>query len=93
MPGCNGNSEKKTTDGLYLTVEQIHVAVNACVQGQSLSPRDQKKLYQKTARTIDYHQRHNRNGRVGHTKTTRALLRYHGTEVESLRSCVPHEFG
>ena len=93
MPGCNGNSEKKTTDGLYLTVEQIHVAVNACVQGLSLSPRDQKRLYQKTVRIILYHQRHNRDGRVGHTKTTRAMLRYHGIEVESLRSCVPHEFG
>ena len=84
---------KKTTEGLYLTVEQIHVAVNACVQGQSLSPRDQKKLYQKTARIISYHQRHNRDGRLGHTKTMRVLLLYQGIEVDSLQTCVPHEFG
>lgn len=67
--------------------------VNACVQGQFLSWWDRERLYQKTVRILSYQQRHNRDGRVGHTKTTRGMLRYHGIEVESLRSCVPHEFG
>ncbi|NLH17345.1 MAG: hypothetical protein GX455_12275, partial [Phycisphaerae bacterium] len=55
--------------------------------------RDRERLYQKTARILSYHPRHNRDGRVGHTKTTRVMLQYHGIEVESLRSCMPHEFG
>ena len=89
MPESISNSEKKTTESSYLTVEQIHIAVSAWVEAQSLPLSARTTIYQRAAEQIDYYQTRNQQARMSHTKTTRQRLQAMGIQVDQLPSCVP----
>jgi len=91
VSACIGNSEKTTTDTLYLTVEQVRPAASTCVQVQSLPPAARRDAYEKTAERIAYYQRRNRAARQSHTRTTILRLAQLGVKLLWLPSCVPRD--
>ena len=80
---------KKTTDSLYLTVEQVRQAADSWLTAQSLPPRCRQEMYQKTAERILYYQRRNHRARECHTKRTLQKLREQNVNVDQLPSCIP----
>ena len=92
MPGSSRCSEKKTTDTLYLTVEQVREAADAWLLAQSYPPRCRRPVYQKAANRIAYRQRRNRQARQAHRKATLRRLHQAGVKLGELKSCVPHDF-
>ena len=82
-------SEKKTTETAYLTVEQVRQAAGAWFEAHSLPRGARWKRYHKVAQTIAYYQKHNKEARRSHTKTTRRRLHEMGIRLSDLPSCRP----
>jgi hypothetical protein len=55
------------------------------VQSWWLDPASTEQLFQRTAETIQYHQRRNVQARVSHTKATKRKLRRQGINVSTLK--------
>ena len=91
MPAYISASEKKTTDSLYLTVEQVRIAACAWVKARGLGPAARKVIYQRAAELISYHQHRNQQSRVSHTKTTVKRLRKIGIKAGQLPACKPDD--
>ena len=89
MPESISDSEKKTTESLYLTVEQVRTAASAWVEAQSRHSAARRGIYQDAAEKIAYHQVHNQQSRIFHTRTTVAGLLAMGIDVDQLPSCIP----
>jgi len=85
------NSEKKTTDSLYLTVEQVRVAACAWVTAQALPSSVRMIFYRQAARSIAYYQHRNQQARKSHRKKMLRRLRKLGIKVGQLNCCIPHD--
>ena len=83
------DSEKKTTESLYLTVEQVRTAASAWVEAQSRHSAARRGIYRDAAEKIAYYQKHNQQSRIYHTRTTVARLLAMGIDVHQLPSCIP----
>ena len=81
--------EKKTSESLYLTVEQVRLATSTWLTAQALPSAARKTLYQKAAGVIIYHQEHNREARKYHTRTTLKQLQGKGINIKQLETCIP----
>ena len=82
-------SEKKTSESLYLTVEQVRLATSTWLIAQALPSAARNTLYQKAAGAIIYHQQHNRQARKYHTRTTLKRLQGKGINIKQLKTCTP----
>ena len=83
--------QKKTTESEYVTVEMIRDAASAVVEALGMPPSARATIYKRTADTITYHLRRNREARKSHTKTRRRRFAALGTNVEKLPSCDPYD--
>ena len=91
VPGFINASEKKTTDSLYLTVEQVHEAACAWLEAQRFPPRSRAAVYQKAADLIAYYQHRNQGARKAHRRDTLRRLHQRGIKLSCLNRCVPHD--
>ncbi len=66
------------------TVCQVRVATDALVQSWQLEPRARERLYDRTAKRIQYHQRRNAFARSCHTRTTIRKLHRNGIKLTDL---------
>jgi hypothetical protein len=57
------------------------------VQSWSLDEAAATDLFQRTAHTIQYHQRRNAQARTSHSKTTKRKLRRLGIQLSTLKKC------
>ena len=82
---------EKTTDSLYLTVEQVHEAACAWLEAQRFPPRSRAAVYQKAADLIAYYQHRNQGARKAHRRATLRRLHQMGVKLSCLNRCVPHD--
>lgn len=64
---------------------QVRRAASAVVQSWWLSPTAAEKLFRRTAKTIQYHQRRNAQARESHTKAAKRKLRRLGIKLSTLK--------
>ena len=81
--------EKKTSESLYLTVEQVRRATSTWLTAQLLPSSARKTLYQRAAVVIIYHQKHNREARKYHTRATLKQLQGKRINIKQLETCIP----
>ena len=89
VPECSIASEKKTSESLYLTVEQVRLATSTWLTAQALPSAARKTLYHRAAGVITYHQKHNREARKYHRRTTLKRLQGKGINIKQLETCTP----
>ncbi len=85
-------SEKKTSESLYLTVEQVRLATSTWLIAQTLPYSARKKIYQRATGVIGYRQKHNCEARKYHTRTTLKQLQSKGINIKQLKTCTPPDF-
>ena len=82
---------EKTTDSLYLTVEQVHEAACAWPEAQRFPPRSRAAVYQKAADLIAYYQHRNQGARKAHRRATLRRLHQMGVKLSCLNRRVSHD--
>ena len=70
-------------------MEQVRLAACAWVEAQSRHSAARRGIYHDAADKIAYHQVHNQQARIFHTRATVARLLAMGIDVDQLPSCIP----
>ena len=65
----------------------MRVATDAIVQGWQLEPQSRERLYERTARRIQYRQRRNAIARASHTRATIRKLHRKNVKLTNLPRC------
>jgi hypothetical protein len=65
----------------------VRVATDALVQSWQLEAQARARLYERTAKRIQYHQRRNALARSCHTRTTLRKLHRNGIKLTNLPRC------
>lgn len=65
------------------------MAGSAWVSAQFVHSAARRDIYRRVAKKIAYHQEHNRQARIFHTRTTIARLLAMGIDVDQIPSCIP----
>ena len=66
---------------------QVKMATDAIVLGLQLDSNARKRLYEKAAECIDYHQRRNASARTSHKRTMIRKLHRKGIKLTDLPRC------